>query len=581
MGERYERYRSGRASLPEPNLGWNTYGAGVENIGKQGQAEPIEVPEAGPDQLLVRVDSVGLCYSDVKLIKQGGDHPKLYGRDLKKEPTRLGHEAAVTVIKVGTDLQSDYHAGQRLAIQPDIYVDGRSTAYGYTIPGGLIQYHLLGPEVLDADAGAYVIPVADEVGYASASLSEPWACVEAAYTQRRRLDPLPGGTMWIIGQPGDATSYEFTRGLDAPATIVLTDVPPSVAQLAELEKGRGAEIVRKDGLLPADYGALSQELTSGDGFDDIVLLDPGSADQVTEIAKLIGFRGTLNLVGKRPLDGAPDIDLGRIHYHYTAYLGNQGPDISASYGEERNRADLRPGGTAVYVGAGGPMGQMHIQRALEEADGPAILIASDLDDQRLAVVQERLVPLANSRGRRLIVFNSAKESRTIEDLVEEVTSGVGADDVIVSVPVGEVMRQAAELLGPNGMLVLFAGVPNGTFAPVDVSNVYLNNAQLTGTSGSAISDQALVLDKARRGTLSPSRSLAAVGGIEAARDGVQAMLDGTFAGKIVLFPQLTGLPLMGLAELGERYPAIGDAMEDRETWTAEAETALIETFWPQ
>ena len=25
-------------------------------------------------------------------------------------------------------------------VVPDIYQDGRSTAYGYTIPGGLIQY---------------------------------------------------------------------------------------------------------------------------------------------------------------------------------------------------------------------------------------------------------------------------------------------------------------------------------------------------------------------------------------------------------------------------------------------------------
>ena len=26
---------------------------------------------------------------------------------------------------------------------------GRSTAYGYTIPGGLTQYHLIGPEVTE------------------------------------------------------------------------------------------------------------------------------------------------------------------------------------------------------------------------------------------------------------------------------------------------------------------------------------------------------------------------------------------------------------------------------------------------
>ena len=577
----YDRYRSGEAPLPDPNLGWNTYGAGIENIGREGKPEPMEIPEMGPDQLLVRVDSVGLCYSDVKLIKQGGDHPKLYGRDLRTEPTRLGHEAAVTVIEVGENLRSKYEPGQRFAIQPDIYVDGRSTAYGYTIPGGLIQYHLLGPEVLDADAGAYVIPVADGISYASASLSEPWACVEASYTQRRRLEPLSGGTMWIIGQPGDTTDYEFSAGLDAPGRFVLTNAAPSVVELVRRQEQRGAEIIVRDAVTPAEYEDLSGELTDGAGFDDIVVLDPTSAGQVEAAAKVIGFRGTLNLVGSRPLDAAPQIDLGRIHYHYTAYLGNRGPDIAASYGEARNRADLRPGGTAVYIGAGGPMGQMHIQRALEQEDGPAVLIASDLDAPRLAVVEERLVPLAESRGKKLIVFNASAEERTIEDLVAEVTDGAGADDVIVSVPVGPVMGDAAKLMGPDGMLVLFAGVPNGTFAPIDISDVYLHNAQFTGTSGSAISDQALVLEKARQGTLSPRRSLAAVGGIEAARDGVQAMLDGRYAGKIVLFPQLSGLPLMSLAELGERYPSIGAAMEDGDIWSDEAEELLIETFWAQ
>lgn len=285
------------------------------------------------------------------------------------------------------------------------------------------------------------------------------------------------------------------------------------------------------------------------------------------------------MVGTRPLDGDPQIDVGRIHYHYTAYLGNRGPDVAASYGEARNRADVLPGGTAVYVGAGGPMGQMHIQRALELTDGPATIIASDLDEQRLAVVRDQLVPLAESVGRKLIIFDASTAEITLEQLVDDVTDGAGADDVIVSVPIGKVMGDSARLLSDNGMLVLFAGVANGTMAPLNLSDVYLHNAQFTGTSGSAISDQAIVLDKALAGTLSPSRSLAAVGGIEAASDGVQAMLDGTFAGKIVLFPNLSGLPLLGLAELAEQHPYIGEAMIDNTFWTDEAERRLIEAFW--
>ncbi len=215
------------SDVPSTTLAWNVYGKGVENVGRGGLAEEVPVGRPGPDQLLVRVDAVGLCFSDVKLIRQGGEHPKLYGRDLAKEPTRLGHEAAVTVVAVGKQLAARYRPGERLAIQPDIYVGGRSTAYGYTIPGALIGYHLIGPEVLAADDGAYVIPVPDDLGYAEAALTEPWATVEAAYSQRRRVRPAPGGHALLIARAGDDQRYRLGDVLAQAREVVraVDDVP--------------------------------------------------------------------------------------------------------------------------------------------------------------------------------------------------------------------------------------------------------------------------------------------------------------------------------------------------------------------
>src|SRR5436190_1403166 len=89
-------YQSPDAPIKDETLAWNTYGAGIENIGREGRPESFAVPKPGDDQLLVRVDAVGLCFSDVKLIQQGGKHPKLYNRDLTTEPTRVGHEATFT-----------------------------------------------------------------------------------------------------------------------------------------------------------------------------------------------------------------------------------------------------------------------------------------------------------------------------------------------------------------------------------------------------------------------------------------------------------------------------------------------------
>jgi threonine dehydrogenase-like Zn-dependent dehydrogenase len=553
------------------------YGAGLENIGLNDQPESSPVPEPNDDQLLVRVDSVGMCFSDVKLIRQGSKHAKLYNRDLRLEPTRLGHEAALTIIKVGANLQNDYEAGQRLAIQPDIYQNGRSTAYGYTIPGGLTQYHLIGDEVLKGDHGAYVLAVEPELGYAETALTEPWACVEASYTQRRRLTPLAGGTMWIVGQDGDQTAYTFSAGLDAPARIILTNVNESIRAL--IAENSQADIIERDNIAPDGYADLSQELTSGAGFDDIVLLDPRSADAVDAAARLIAFRGTLNMVGNTPLDGNPATDVGRLHYHYTAYIGNRGPDIAASYGEARNRADLQAGGVAVFIGAGGPMGQMHVQRAIELAEPPKILIATDVNQMRLDVLAERFGPLAEKNGSRLLIFNPAEADESLHDFVMRESDDLGADDAVVCVPVGPLMAEAGTLLAKSGMLVLFAGVANGTMAPLNLSDVYLYNAQFTGTSGSALADQAMVLQKTMAGTLSPNRSVAAVGGMLAAKEGIEAMMTGKYAGKVVIFPQIPDLPLMSLAELNANYPDIAKHLVDGDVWTREAELALLDAFW--
>ena len=576
MSSKYELYRSATTPVPAKTLAWNMYGAGIENIGQNGRPEQLPVPKPAADQLLVRVDSVGMCFSDVKLITQGSKHPKLYNRNLAEIPTRLGHEVTVTIIEVGEALADQYQPGQRVAVQPDIYQNGKSTAYGYTVPGGLIQYHLIGAEVLDTDAGACLLPLEGDMGYAEASLLEPWGCVVAAYTQRRRLEPKEGGIMWFVGRPGDSREYAFSAGLEAPATIVLTDVAPSVQKLAAQT---AATVITRDGLSHDDYAALAEELTAGNGFDDIVVLDPRSATAVSQIARQAARRGTVNMVGQEPLDGLVDADVGRLHYDYIAFIGNQGPDIAASYGEARNRCELQANGAAVFIGAGGPMGQMHVQRAIELPDGPKLVIATEVNENRLQAVKASFAPLAAKHGVEFLVYNPTTAEQSIYEFVMQATDHIGADDVVVSVPIAPVMAEAATLLNENGMLVFFAGVPNGTMAPLDFSPVYLHNAQFTGTSGLTIDDQAEVMHKALDGSLSPARSVAAIGGMNAAQAGIEAMMDGRYPGKIVIFPQIPELPLMGLDELSEKLPDVAAKLGEDGVWTNEAEAALIEGYW--
>jgi L-sorbose 1-phosphate reductase len=558
----------GRAlEAPSTALAWNVYGAGIDHIGRDGRPESVPVPRPAPNQLLIRVDAVGLCFSDIKLLRLGGDHPKLYGRDLANDPTRLGHETSVTVIEVGEELRDRFQPGQRLAIQPDIYVDGRSTAYGYTIPGGLIQYHVIGPEVLAADDGAYVVPVDDRMGYAETALTEPWACVEASYTQRRRLAPLAGGRTWIVARPDDRREYRFAEVLRAASAVTVTDASDRLVAAIREAAGPDTRVTT----------AAVDEAVAAGPYDDVIAIGRLDPALVERAGDAVAFRGTINLVSDAAYAGPVAIDVGRLHYHYVAWLGTSGSDVSAAYGEVRNRAELRSGGVAVVVGAAGPMGQMHIERALTMANGPRLVVGVDLDADRLAAAERKLVPISEARHRELRIVRLGTEPDALARLVGEVTAGRGADDVVITAPAAAAVASGAAAMAPDGMLVLFAGVPVGTRVDLDLSPVFLSGAQLTGTSGSRIADQARVVAKTLDGELAPRRALAAVGGIETAAQALQALVDGRFPGKIVVFPQLTGLPLTAVADLADD-PEIGPLLDPDGSWTQAAERALFARY---
>ena len=59
-------------------------------------------------------------------------------------------------------------------------------------------------------------------------------------------------------------------------------------------------------------------------------------------------------------------------------------------------------------------------------------------------------------------------------------------------------------------------------------------------------------------------------------DALEAVNARTSGGKIVIYPQLTSLGLVTLAELPERLPQVAAKLEDGR-WTRAAEQTLLET----
>lgn len=54
------------------------------------------------------------------------------------------------------------------------------------------------------------------------------------------------------------------------------------------------------------------------------------------------------------------------------------------------------------------------------------------------------------------------------------------------------------------------------------------------------------------------------------------MIEGRYLGKVVLFPQISGLPLTGLADLKTVVPDVAAYLAPGDVWTREAEASLIE-----
>ncbi len=560
--------------IPDTMLAWPLYGAGIENFGIEGRPARWTTPRPAPDQILVRSDAVGLCYSDVKVIRQGSSHPRLYNRDLSCHPVVQGHEVTMTVVEVGEAWRDRFEPGQRFVLQADIYYRGKNLAYGYVFVGGLAQYSLLSPAALDGDEGCYAIPVPPEMGYAEVALTEPWACVEAAYAPRRRLHIKKDGVLWIVGRPGLERAYQLGDSLccGLPKRVIGTDAPQALA-----DQFAWPPVEARNGVSVSGFEALMQAEAPG-GFDDVIVLDP-TPEVLDALPAVLAPGALVNLVGERPLGRTVRVDAGRVHYDYTVYVGTNGTDISAAYGETRNRAEVRKGGSAWIIGGGGPMGRMHLQRMLEMQDGPQRVVVSESNAVRNPELAADFGPLAQARGIELAVLNPRQmPPDEYEAAVQSLRGPRGFGDIVVIVASVPAIEAAMPHLAPDGMLQIFGGLARGTIAQLDLSNVYLGGAQITGSAGSTIHDQAAVLKKVHLGQLSTSAAVAAIGGIDAARDGMQGLMDGRFPGKMVIYPQVESFPLTALPDLRRGAPKVYDLLGPRGAWTREAEAEFLRTY---
>jgi threonine dehydrogenase-like Zn-dependent dehydrogenase len=528
-----------------------------------------EVFKPGPHQVLAGVEVVGLCFSDLKLLKQFTSHvrkgPIVEGLDLEilKEipsyvpdaaPTVPGHETVVRIVAVGPGVER-HKLGERYLVQTDyrwIHTASSNAAFGYNFEGALQEYVLMDERVITApDGESMLLPASEDKAGSAIALAEPWACVEDAYVSKERTSLKAGGRMLIVADAEIASgrmSNLFRRhGMPGQITWVSKPTPPT-----EL----GVPLTRVkyvDGLEDAAY-------------EDVIYFGANARTAESLFAK-VAANGLLNVVFGGERFGRPVVTMvGRVHYGGIRIIGTAGSDPADSMKYIPKAGEIRHGDRINVVGAGGPMGMMHVIRNICQGVGGVSVFAGDVDDNRLAALTKIAGPLAQKNDVEYMTYH-AGDGQTPEDCTY----------TVLMAPVPELVAAAVRDSGPRGIINIFAGIPATVTGEIDLDAYIEKRLYFIGTSGSTLDDMKRMLEKVETGRLDTNVSVAAISGLDGAVDGIRAVENRSIAGKIMVYPACKGLGLTRLEELAGKMPQVAAALRDG-LWTTQAEKKLLERY---
>ncbi|HEX5230079.1 MAG TPA: alcohol dehydrogenase catalytic domain-containing protein [Bryobacteraceae bacterium] len=243
--------------------------------------EEIPTPAIGAGELLIRVETCGICHTDLKKIEY----------NLLAPPRVFGHETAGVVAAAGAGVR-DFAPGDRVIVfhhipcgecfycrhklyaQCPIYKKVGVTAGYEPAGGGFSQY----VRVMDWIVRRGVEKIPEGVSFERASFVEPVnTCVKGMV----QLDPRPEDVVVILGQgPIGLLFTALVKG--SGATMVATDTMPYRRELA-LKFGASVALDPRD----PDLGTRILDMTGGRGADSVIVAAsaPGIVEQAVRYSR--------------------------------------------------------------------------------------------------------------------------------------------------------------------------------------------------------------------------------------------------------------------------------------------------------
>ena len=189
---------------------------GVLSIREFDLSEPL-----GPDDVRIKIHTVGVCGSDVHYYQHGRIGPYVV-----TEPMVLGHEASGTIVEVGRNV-THLKPGDRVCMEPGIpdpnsramregkYNLDPAVRFWATPPiHGVLRETVVHP-------AAFTFKLPDNISYAEGALVEPMAIgVYAA----RKAEIAPGDVAVVIGAGTIGTVTALAALAAGCSQVILTDV---------------------------------------------------------------------------------------------------------------------------------------------------------------------------------------------------------------------------------------------------------------------------------------------------------------------------------------------------------------------
>ncbi|MFT9494138.1 zinc-dependent alcohol dehydrogenase [Anaerosolibacter sp.] len=251
--------------------------------------EDIPNPKAGYNQVVVKVDSAGLCGTDIKFYNTDKGKTKLV------TPVVIGHEGCGTIVEAGEGV-CGLTVGDRIVCETSFYHCGKCvycmtgyhnmctndrTSLGSKVDGFFAQYVLC-----NAD---FVHKIPDNITFDEGALMEPLACCVHAVLERSSIKPMDN---CIIFGPGPIGILTAQVAKAAGAQVILVGTKHSRERL-DLAKKMGIEttIVFDE----MNFADQIQMLTDGLGAD-VIYECSGSNAALNQSLKMIKKLGEIVLM---------------------------------------------------------------------------------------------------------------------------------------------------------------------------------------------------------------------------------------------------------------------------------------------